>query len=261
MSHRNNPVTVDVLRISAAGESSRAGPLLEPPLAQMATYPDSRAIRRDFIVIDDRPREFLQLSDGRYVRVTSTDDGELMPVEEPVKPQRARSGSASNAEACSSHVTANAPGCGLRTFSDLRPRRRAWGWGLAESWSGCHQHRHRPNGRGGGRQPRGELAARPPRIQRRRPRPAGHPRPRFRPRRQCRGRAGARSRLAPAGEGGGEHDRGGQAQPVADPGVQLRPFGAGDLPLAQPWFADPASHCDRNPTGGIVYYTRRRGGR
>ena len=27
----------------------------------------------------DRPREFLQLSDGSYVRVTSTDDGELMP--------------------------------------------------------------------------------------------------------------------------------------------------------------------------------------
>ena len=39
----------------------------------------------------DRPREFLQLSDGSYVRVTSTADGELMPVEEPVKPQRAGS--------------------------------------------------------------------------------------------------------------------------------------------------------------------------
>jgi hypothetical protein len=48
-------------------------------------------------VTDDRPREFLQLSDGRYVRVTGTDDGELVPVEEPVKPQRARSGSASTA--------------------------------------------------------------------------------------------------------------------------------------------------------------------
>jgi hypothetical protein len=57
-------------------------------------------------VTDVRPREFLQLSDGSYVRVTSTADGELMPVEEPVKPQRARGGSASTAVAFSSHVVA-----------------------------------------------------------------------------------------------------------------------------------------------------------
>jgi membrane-bound ClpP family serine protease len=74
-------------------------------------------------VIDDRPREFLQLSDGRYVRVTSTDDGELMPIEEPVKPQRARSGSASTAVAFSSHVVADAPGCVLCTWS---PRDGEW---------------------------------------------------------------------------------------------------------------------------------------
>jgi hypothetical protein len=73
------------------------------------------------MVIDDRPREFLQLSDGRYVRVTSTDDGELTPVEEPVKPQRARS--ASNAVAFSSNVVADAPGCGLCTWS---PRDGKW---------------------------------------------------------------------------------------------------------------------------------------
>jgi hypothetical protein len=29
---------------------------------------------------DDRPREFLQLPDGSYVRVTSTDDGELASI-------------------------------------------------------------------------------------------------------------------------------------------------------------------------------------
>ena len=32
---------------------------------------------------DDRPREFLQLSDGRYVRVTSADDGELVVARTP----------------------------------------------------------------------------------------------------------------------------------------------------------------------------------
>lgn len=72
---------------------------------------------------DDRPREFLQLSDGSYVRVTSTDDGELMPVGEPVRPQRARSGSASTAVAFSSLVVADAPGCGLCTWS---PRDDSW---------------------------------------------------------------------------------------------------------------------------------------
>jgi hypothetical protein len=74
-------------------------------------------------VTDDRPREFLQLSDGSYVRVTSTDDGELMPVEEPVKPQRARGGSGSTAVAFSSHVVADAPGCELCTWS---PRDGRW---------------------------------------------------------------------------------------------------------------------------------------
>src|ERR1700751_4032927 len=73
--------------------------------------------RGDLIVTGDRPREFLQLSDGSYVRVTSTDDGELMPVEEPVKRQRARGGSASAAVAFSSHVAADAPGCGLCPWS------------------------------------------------------------------------------------------------------------------------------------------------
>jgi hypothetical protein len=72
---------------------------------------------------DDRPREFLQLSDGSYVRVTSTDDGGLVPVEEPVKPQRARGGSASAEVAFSSHVIADAPGCGLCTWS---PRDGRW---------------------------------------------------------------------------------------------------------------------------------------
>jgi hypothetical protein len=87
-------------------------------------------------VTDDRPREFLQLSDGRYVRITSTDDGELVPVEEPVKPQRARSGSASTAEAFSSHVVANAPGCGLCTWSPRDGR-----WALKFVNQACVLHR------------------------------------------------------------------------------------------------------------------------
>jgi membrane-bound ClpP family serine protease len=86
-------------------------------------------------VTDDRPREFLQLSDGSYVRVTSTDDGELMPVEEPVKPQRARSGSASTAVAFSSHVVADAPGCGLCTWSP-----RDGGWALKFVNQACVLH-------------------------------------------------------------------------------------------------------------------------
>jgi hypothetical protein len=72
---------------------------------------------------DDRPREFLQLPDGSYVRVTSTDDGELVRVEEPVKPQRAPGGSASAELAFSSRVVADAPGCGLCTWS---PRDGRW---------------------------------------------------------------------------------------------------------------------------------------
>jgi hypothetical protein len=72
---------------------------------------------------DDRPREFLLLSDGSYVRDISTDDGGLVPVEEPVKPQRARGGSASAEVAFSSHVVADAPGCGLCTWS---PRDGRW---------------------------------------------------------------------------------------------------------------------------------------
>ena len=85
---------------------------------------------------DDRPPEFLQLSDGRYVRVASTDDGQLMPVEEPVKPQRARSGSASIAEAFGSHVVADAPGCGLCTWS-----RRDGSWALKFVNQACVLHR------------------------------------------------------------------------------------------------------------------------
>ena len=85
----------------------------------------------------DRPQEFLQLSDGSYVRVTSTGDGELMPVEEPVKPQRARSGSASAAEAFSPHVVADAPGCGLCTWSPRDGR-----WALKFVNQACVLHRH-----------------------------------------------------------------------------------------------------------------------
>ena len=85
---------------------------------------------------DDRPQEFLQLSDGRYVRVASTDGGELVPVEEPVKPQQARRGSASTAEAFSSHVVANAPGCGLCTWSPRDGR-----WALKFVNQACVLHR------------------------------------------------------------------------------------------------------------------------
>jgi hypothetical protein len=87
-------------------------------------------------VTDDRPREFLQLSDGSYVRVTSTDDGELMPVEEPVKPHRARGGSASTAVAFSSRVVADAPGCGLCTWSPRDGR-----WALKFVNQACVLHR------------------------------------------------------------------------------------------------------------------------
>jgi hypothetical protein len=87
-------------------------------------------------VTGDRPREFLQLSDGSYVRVTSTDDGELMPVEEPVKPQRARSGSASAAVPFSTHVVADAPGCGLCTWSPRDGR-----WALKFVNQACVLHR------------------------------------------------------------------------------------------------------------------------
>jgi len=92
--------------------------------------------RGDLILTGDRPREFLQLSDGSYVRVTSTDDGELMPVEEPVKPHRARSGSASTAVAFSSHVVADAPGCGLCTWSPRDGR-----WALKFVNQACVLHR------------------------------------------------------------------------------------------------------------------------
>ena len=87
-------------------------------------------------MIDDQPREFLQLSDGRYLRVASTDDGELTPVEEPVKPQRARGGSASAAVAFSSHVVAAAPGCGLCTWSPRDGR-----WALKFVNQACALHR------------------------------------------------------------------------------------------------------------------------
>jgi hypothetical protein len=113
--YRNNPVTGDVLGTSTAGEMHWRG---------------------DLMVIDDRPREFLQLSDGRYVRVASTDDGELMPIEEPIKPQRARSGSASTAGAFSSHVVADAPGCGLCTWSPRDGR-----WALKFVNQACLLHR------------------------------------------------------------------------------------------------------------------------
>jgi hypothetical protein len=71
----------------------------------------------------------------RYVRVTSTADGELMPVEEPVKEQRARGGSASAAVAFGSHVVADAPGCGPCTWS---PRD---GWALKFVNQACVRHR------------------------------------------------------------------------------------------------------------------------
>ena len=87
-------------------------------------------------MVDDRQREFLQLSDGRYVQVASSDDGELMPVGEPVKPQRARSGSASTAVAFGSHVVADAPGCGLCTWSP-----RAGRWALKFVNQACALHR------------------------------------------------------------------------------------------------------------------------
>jgi hypothetical protein len=92
--------------------------------------------RGDLIMTGDRPREFLQLPDGSYVRVTSTDDGELMPAGEPVKPQRARSGSASTAVAFSSHVVADAPGCGLCTWSPRDGR-----WALKFVNQACMLHR------------------------------------------------------------------------------------------------------------------------
>lgn len=92
--------------------------------------------RGDLIMTGDQPREFLQLSDGSYVRVTSTGDGELMPAGEPVKPQRARSGSASSAVAFSSHVVADAPGCGLCTWSPRDGR-----WALKFVNQACVLHR------------------------------------------------------------------------------------------------------------------------
>jgi hypothetical protein len=125
---RNNPVTGGVLLTGAASEMP-ARLDLRPRPAKAASGADGEGTRLparwrgDLIVTDDRPREFLQLSDSRYVRVTSTDDGELAPVEEPVKPQRARSRSASTAGAFSSHVVADAPGCGLCTWS---PRDGRW---------------------------------------------------------------------------------------------------------------------------------------
>jgi hypothetical protein len=76
----------------------------------------------DLIMAGDRPREFLQLPDGSYVRVTSTGDGQLRPAGEPVRPHRARGGSASTAVAFSSQVVADAPGCGLCTWSPREGR-------------------------------------------------------------------------------------------------------------------------------------------
>lgn len=40
-------------------------------------------------------------------------------------------------------------------------------------------------------------------------------------------------------EARGEHGGGGRTTPAAGASVQLRPFEPGQLPLAQPWFADP----------------------
>jgi hypothetical protein len=137
VSYRNNPVTRDVLGTSAAGEMPAGW---TSGLSRLRSRWQGTRVpwqwRGDFIVIDDRPREFLQLSDGRYVRVTGTDDGELMPIEEPVKPQRARSGSASTAEAFSSHVVADAPGCGLCTWSPRDGR-----WALKFVNQACVLHR------------------------------------------------------------------------------------------------------------------------
>ena len=66
----------------------------------------------------------------------ATGDGELMPVEEPVKPQRARSGSASTAVAFSSHLAADAPGCELCTWSPRDGR-----WALKFVNQACVLHR------------------------------------------------------------------------------------------------------------------------
>jgi hypothetical protein len=137
---RNNPVIGGVLPTGPAGEmpagwtsgQSRQSLLL----SRWRRCPGSWRWRGDLIVTDVRPREFLQLSDGSYVRVTSTDDGELMPVGEPVKPQRARSGSASTATAFSSHVVADAPGCGLCTWSPREGR-----WALKFVNQACVLHR------------------------------------------------------------------------------------------------------------------------
>ena len=85
---------------------------------------------------DDPPREFLQLSDGSYVRVTSTNDGDLVPVGEPVTPHPARGGSASALVAFSSHVVADAPGCELCTWSPRDGR-----WALKFVNRACMQHR------------------------------------------------------------------------------------------------------------------------
>jgi hypothetical protein len=87
-------------------------------------------------VTDDRPREFLQLSDGSYVRVASTGGGGLTPVGEPVRPQRARGGSASAAVAFGSRVVAGAPGCGLCTWSPREGR-----WALKFVSQACALHR------------------------------------------------------------------------------------------------------------------------
>ena len=135
----NNPVTGGVLFTGAADEMPAgwtSGRSRQSRLRnRWRRYPDSWRWRGDLIVTDVRQQEFLQLSDGSYVRVTSTDDGELMPVQEPVKPQRARSGSASNAEAFSSHVVADAPGCGLCTWSP-----RDGGWALKFVNQACVLH-------------------------------------------------------------------------------------------------------------------------
>jgi len=137
---RNNPVMGGVLLTGAACEMPAGWTAARA--AKAASGADGEGTwapgrwRGDLIVTDDRPREFLQLSDGSYVRVTSTDDGELMPVEEPVKPQRARGGSASTAVAFSSHVVADAPGCGLCTWSPRDGR-----WALKFVNQACVLHR------------------------------------------------------------------------------------------------------------------------
>ena len=124
---RNNPVMGGVLLTGAACEMPAGWTAARA--AKAASGADGEGTwapgrwRGDLIVTDDRPREFLQLSDGSYVRVTSTGDGELVPAGEPVRPQRARGGSASAMVAFSSHVVADAPGCGLCTWS---PRDGRW---------------------------------------------------------------------------------------------------------------------------------------